>query len=219
MTKSDGTVMVEAIYDYEKATGRNMLYITLGGVTLSFNLNTQEPGELSDADQQKLDAWATSQDATLVQDASASIITDGSQQADPEILLNYYGVAMLVDFTPPTASIPKKQIRGKNALHHAVGTLMADTASFLCGNDLINRSRIRPTPGRTKTSIGVGTPLQCFGCCGLGCACIRDRGGNAIYGEPCRAHDACVGQYGYTSSNCRRAFVIAVIYTYWRILK
>jgi len=56
MTKSDGTVMVEAVYEYEQPTSRSVLYITLGGVTLTFDLNTQEAVPISDSDQQRLDA-------------------------------------------------------------------------------------------------------------------------------------------------------------------
>ena len=80
------------------------MYITLGGVTLTFDLNTQEAVPISDSDQQRLDAWAASEDATLVEDTSVAIINDGSQQANSEVLLNYYAVAMLVDNVPPSES-------------------------------------------------------------------------------------------------------------------
>ena len=42
MTKSDGTTLTYAAYELDRPTNYNPLHITLGGVTLTYNLYTQE---------------------------------------------------------------------------------------------------------------------------------------------------------------------------------
>jgi hypothetical protein len=57
MTKSDGTVMVQTTNELDQTAARDVLYFTIGGVTITFDLNTQQASPLSDADQQQLEAW------------------------------------------------------------------------------------------------------------------------------------------------------------------
>jgi hypothetical protein len=224
MTKSDGTVMVEAVYEYEQPTNRSMLYITLGGVTLNFDLNTQQAGELSDADQQRLDAWAASEDASLVEDTSVALINNGSQQSNSEVLLNYYAVAMFVDNIPPPPETAAARINAprktRTALHHAVRNLIPraakPTGSSYCWKDVMTPLTSNSNGLRSMGLLAISSPSGCFGCCGLGCACITTRFGVPIYGTPCANHDRCVGQYGYSSRQCFGQFVVAVVYTWYR---
>ena len=226
MSRSDGTVMVEAVYQYERSTGQNMLYLTLGGVTLTFNLDTQKAGPITDADQQKLDAWAASEDAALVEEASVAIINDAYQQPEntTEALLNYFVLGMFVDNMPPSESASITRKKDQAVLHHAVGRLLSSRLSrsgytknaATCWNNLA----IAVTPDNNRSRLAslhaVSGPVGCFGCCGLGCACIPTRWGVPIYGSPCQNHDRCVGQYGYRDSRCWGQFIVAAIYVWYR---
>ena len=195
MTNSDGTVMVEAVYNYEQSTAQNTLSITLGGVTLSYDLNNPDAWPVSDTDEQRVESWASTDDAALVEDTSTAIVSQGAQQADPHNLLNYYAVAMLVDFSPPTASGARVNKR-RDALHHAISSLQMKLVNSAC----------------TQTGAGSVPPQSCFGCCGIRCACISGLNGAAIYTSACAAHDQCTGQYGYRGSitHCKAAFARAV---------
>src|SRR5687768_15811406 len=119
MSKADGTVLVEAVYNYEDATGNSILTITLGGVALTFDMKNEDAPEVSEADAQRLAAWAATEDASLVQDASIALIQYDGQEGYQDTLLNYYAVAMLVDFTAPTALGPRPS-RPLTRAHHAV---------------------------------------------------------------------------------------------------
>jgi len=117
---------------------------------------------------------------------------------------NYYAVAMLVDFTPPTASGGRVN-KGRDALHHAVSSLQMKLVNSAC----------------TQTAAGSVPPQSCFGCCGIRCACISGLNGAAIYTSACAAHDQCTGQYGYLGSfkHCKAAFARAVasMWSYFQV--
>lgn len=134
MSRSDGTPLVQATYEYEDAANRSMLYITITGVTLTFNFNTEEVGPVTDVDSERLNAWLQSEDGRLVQDTSIAIIEQGSQQAESELLLNYYAVAMLIDSNPPSESTSKNSKGGRSlrtTLARFESTLGASTDATL----------------------------------------------------------------------------------------
>lgn len=217
MSKSDGTVLVEAVYNYEQATGSSMLYITLGGVALSFDLKNEEAQPVSEADGQRLEAWAATEDAALLQDVSIALIEEGAQQNYQEPLLNFYTVAMLVDFAPPTASGLRPAKRLKRS-HHAVshGSAMGLTSAQAPRNCLgPKRSAFIGTRNAQLVSGSASknaiTAAQCYGCCGYGCYCLPGRrcGVTRLYTAPCSAHDACVRQRGWWQ--CMREFTRAAV--------
>ncbi|HEY9283011.1 MAG TPA: hypothetical protein VIP46_06120 [Pyrinomonadaceae bacterium] len=103
MTRPDGRPLAQALYEFESAANRSVLQVTIGGVTIAFDFNTGQTSPTSDADQERLSAWAQSEDAPLVDQASVEIIRQGGQQAATELLLNYYAIAMMVD---PAEGVP-----------------------------------------------------------------------------------------------------------------
>ncbi len=216
MTKSDGIVMIEAVYQYEQSANQNVLSFTIGGVTITLDLNTQEALPISDDDQQRLEAWGASEDATLVRDTSVAIIDQGAQQPF-EVVQNYYAIAILLDTIPGTAMGPRMNSPAKSALHHAISKLNApsNTLSKPCSEPMITSVNAVATKATTTPLMATVVP-QCFGCCGVGCHCITDRYGAAIYGTPCANHDSCVGQYGYVGSPCWGKLAKAVLYTWYR---
>jgi hypothetical protein len=119
MSRSDGTPLAQATYEFEEPTDRSMLYITIGGVTLSFNVNTQELGPVTEADLERANQWLASEDGRLVQDTSVAIIEYGDPEANWELLLNFYSVAMLVDNNPPLESAKKLNSKARSLAHHA----------------------------------------------------------------------------------------------------
>ncbi|HLL73852.1 MAG TPA: hypothetical protein VK421_01035 [Pyrinomonadaceae bacterium] len=223
MSTSDGRPLAQAAYEYEEAANRSVLYITIGGVTLAFDLNTQEPSPISDADQERLNAWAQSEDAALVDQTSVAIIEQGGQQASTELLLNYYAVAMFVDSAEGvpvedpggsgaanTGSRPAR--RGVQALMVKVGgpAAFGKTCKPPLSNSFVGfgagLSAISMSPASAKLFRRQG---GCFGCCGWRCACFG-------YGWPCNVHDACTLQYGRFARQCMKSFVVAVFYFFRR---
>ena len=51
MSKSDGSVMVSTAYEFEYPANRALLYFTIAGVVMNFDLSTQQAAPVSDADQ------------------------------------------------------------------------------------------------------------------------------------------------------------------------
>jgi hypothetical protein len=209
--------MIEAVYQYEQSANQNVLYFTIGGVTITFDLNTQEALPISDDDQQRLEAWGASEDATLVRDTSVAIIDQGAQQPF-EVVQNYYAIGILLDTISGTARGPRLNTSERSALRHAVSRLTAadDPIAKPCSQPMI-------TSVKTIRSKAVTAPLmafvasQCFGCCGVGCHCITDRYGAPIYGAPCANHDACVSPPNhYYTPGCMGKFAKAVLYTWYR---
>lgn len=224
MSRSDGTLLVQATYEYEQPTNLNMLYINAGGVALSFDLNTEQPGPITASDLERLNQWLTSQDGILVQDTSVAIIEQGSQQADPELLMNYYAVAMMVDNNPPPETALKINNKGKSAHHRVRPSITIGPANKGNSADACLVSSLSFTGSGSLAGesgllrfVVARPPAQCFGCCGLGCWCIRDRVGVPIYGGPCPQHDGCVGQYGYGALRCLPSFAASVAYVWRRV--
>ena len=221
MSRPDGTVVAQAVYEYQTSGSQNTLYLTLGGVTLTCNLLTEEAAPISEAEQQQLEVWGASEDANMVRDASLAIIEEGPQQSPSQLLLNYYAIALFVDGVPITASGPRLDGSRKNSLHHAVSKLRTpvEAVSAPCSDRLIAPVVAVGTSVnfRTSPAVSAHVALQCFGCCGAGCYCIRDRLGFAMYSPACANHDACVGQYGsHFARQCTGKFVKAVLFVWWR---
>jgi hypothetical protein len=220
MSRPDGTVVAQAVYEYQTSGSQNTLYLTLGGVTLTCNLSTEEAAPISEAEQQQLEVWGASEDASLVRDTSVAIIDEGPQQSPSQLLLNYYAIALLVDTVPVTASGPRLDNSRKSSLHHAASKLSTpiEPVSARCSERMITPVVAVGTSVDFATIPAVSShlaPQGCFGCCGPGCHCISDRFGIPIYGAPCANHDACVGQSG-TYFSCYGKFAKAVVYTWWR---
>jgi hypothetical protein len=215
MTRSDGGVLVEAVYEYQQPTNRSILYITLGGVALTFDLNTEEVGPLTDADEAHLNAWLASEDGHLVQDTSVAIINNGPEQTEPELLLNFYAIAMLVDTNPPAESASRSLDKKKSSRAHHASFKPAPKAS--AEKSIKNCFAPATSVARKGSLLNHFAGIQnCFGCCGWGCYCIRDRGGIAIYHQYCAQHDGCSGQYGRVARPCLRSLVGSIVVVWWR---
>lgn len=139
MSRPDGTVVAQAVYEYQTSGSQNTLYLTLGEVTLTCNLLTGEAAPISEAEQQQLEVWGASDDANIVRDASLAIIEEGTQQSPSQLLLNYYAIALFVDGVPITASGPRLDGLRKNSLHHAVSKLRTpvEAVSTSCSERMI----------------------------------------------------------------------------------
>jgi hypothetical protein len=67
MSRSDGTVIVEAAYQYDDASGRNTFSATLNGVTFNVDLDAQqEITPVSDADVDRVNAWLNTEEGQMV---------------------------------------------------------------------------------------------------------------------------------------------------------
>jgi hypothetical protein len=182
MTKSDGTVLIETTYDYEQTTGRNVLHLIVGGVSITLDMDAQTFDEIPDSDYAQLQGWRSSDDGHLSEQTGVAIVQQGHQQSDNEALLTYYLSSYLMGSDSRTAKslLPAVRKERTSALHH-VGFDGSPKR-----NAVTNTLR-----GRTFFA-----PLQCSGACGPGCVCIFDRNGSCICGPPCLEHDECSGQYG-----------------------
>lgn len=222
MNKSDGSPLSYAVRELDRSVSQELLYITLSGVTLTFDLNAEGAlGPVSDADLEQLNAWVVSQDGRAVQDTSIALVQQGNQQAEKEPFLNYYFVAMLVDTDPPVESASTIMGRRGKSLR-ATRTSLAPPlrgpadATFMkaCwapGNSFVSSSALfKP--------FAAGMPVQCFGCCGPGCLCIFNRNGQTIWGGPCATHDQCTRQNGNRPfvRPCLRSFALSVIFVIYR---
>jgi hypothetical protein len=146
----------------------------MDGVTLTFDLNTQEPGAFSDADAETLNNWLATDDGRLLQDACVAVIDQGAQQIDPEALQNYYAVAMLVDTHPPPQS--KSNETKNSALHASLARFQQRLpqqrnvsimkASWLSDNSLPDKDLLLTGPCSSPQG-------GCYGCCGWGAIALR----------------------------------------------
>lgn len=66
MTRSDGTILMQATFEHDQSGNRSMMYVTLGVVPLTFDLNTQEAGPITEAQENQINAWLSSQDGSFV---------------------------------------------------------------------------------------------------------------------------------------------------------
>lgn len=222
ITRPDGVPLAQALYEYDASVSRDQLALTVGGVTLRFDHETRQAAPLTEQEQALLDAWATSEDASLLEEVSVAVIEQGHQQADPELLLNYYAIAIFADPGEPEPSgggmasggggAGKKSRR--SAFSRIVGNLGASGRGKF-------ESACAPaysfSPGlamATAARPAAALRLNCFGCCGVRCACIRDRFGNVMSGGPCLTHDRCVNQNGYRSVRCVPTFIGAYLYVW-----
>lgn len=212
MTTSDGNLLFEAVYNYNQPTGSSLLTITIGGVTLTFDLMTGEPGPFSDADAEKLNNWLMTNDGRLVQDASVAVIDSGYQQADPEYLQNYYAVAMLVDTNPSPEA--RSDRNGSDRLHTSLARLHhklengARSQRHATELTVWDRLSLNSSPTSVQSN--------CY-CCGWGCHCIVDRGGARIYHNYCLQHDSCSGQYGRLGRPCLYSLAGSILVVWYRI--
>jgi len=221
MSRPDGTVVAQAVYEYQASGSQNTLYLTLGGVTVTCNLVTEEAAPVSEAEQQQLETWGASEDADMVRGASLAIIEEGPQQSPSQLLLNYYAIALYVDGVGITASGPRLDGSRKNSLHHAVSKMRSplQPVSTSCSEGMIAPllavgSSIDLINAPTVSS---RVAVQCFGCCGPGCYCIRDSIGASMYSPACANHDACVGQYGsHFARQCTGKLLNSLLYVWWR---
>lgn len=187
--------MAEAVYEREQPEGRDILYMTLDGVTFTFDLYSQQVSGVSEADAAKVDAWLNTDDGMLVRQAGVALVEQGYQEPDNEALITYYVVAMTVGIDSTTQAVLKiSDEREKSSrAHHAsrlppnpsVGTpgINCSGGTFLAGKEIL-----------VKTL--VPSMIQCSGGCGPGCHVINGRYNEPIYGQPCLNHDQCVANHG-----------------------
>jgi hypothetical protein len=197
MSRSDGTVMVEAAYQYDEASGRNTFSATLNGVTFNVDLDSQqEITPVSDADVDRVNAWLNTEEGQMVQQVGLAIIQEGQNQPENEALLTYYLVAMMVgdDSTTEAAlRLPKQRKRSIRTHHASIGP------DIRSANSTCSRGSFRST----KTLVAASAPtMQCQGCCGVGCACIPDVFGRPMYATPCSQHDTCSRNYSRLNWRC-----------------
>ncbi|HBB90030.1 MAG TPA: hypothetical protein DC047_20695 [Blastocatellia bacterium] len=215
MDRSDGSPLMRATYEYQEAAQRSTLYITLGSVNLVFDLDTDEAGPITAVDEDRLNEWLTSEDGRLVRDTSIAIIQQADQQTYPELLLNYYAVAMLVDNDPPAESAIKIMKKTSMRAHHAIfGPARSTLNNCLVSKNAFTQSLF---VNRYTNLLTLGRPPQgnCFGCCGVGCACIPNPFGGAMYSTPCANHDRCTRDAGSRfAGRCTGALIIAIVYVW-----
>lgn len=215
ISNSSGSVMVAATYQFEEPTNRNVLYMTVGGVTITLDLNTLEMLPLTEVDQQRLEEWANTEEAALALDTLMAIVAQGWDQPI-EVLLNYYALAVL--FETGSDSSARMQPRGsrKVVLHHAVRKLKNpdQVMSRPCSDQTM---AFNPSGKANSSALKRTVALQGGQCCGWGNNCIRDRYNTPIYGAPCYNHDVCVaGQHISSARRCARSLVRAVVYVWYR---
>lgn len=106
MISNDGSRFAEAVYEFDQGSGLDRLDVTLGEVTISFDLATETTLPISEQDQAKLQQYAQSQDLQLVQDVSIALLQNQEQFADLELLFGFLAIAMLVD---PADHVPLEE--------------------------------------------------------------------------------------------------------------
>lgn len=229
VTRPDGNYLSTAVYEFYRPTSQNLLYLTLGGVTITFDLNAQQAYPLSEADYANLQAWEMSADARLTRDTSATLLDQASHHAELDALLSFYAIAMFVDpadHVPPDEAVAKINRRG-GLPEGALGRFMAEVSALTRAN-FIQPCSTQPASAFTSinnlfslTPIPIGSARSisrqgsCY-CCGLGCRCLVDRWGRIISGPPCTRHDQCVRAVGsLTAPRCWGWFAGAVAFTIW----
>jgi hypothetical protein len=209
MSRSDGTVLINSIYQYQSATSQNVFTITLAGVTFSFNLATYEQTQpVSDAEIAQVEAWLNSDDGLLARQTGIALIEQGHQQPDNEALFVYYLAAMMIGEGSTTeAAIELSRQRHERRSHHA------STASTE-PRDVRGIERclaVLPLSDRENwIKILLTTPAQCYGACGVGCRAIHTRFGVPIYAQPCLNHDNCVRGRSRAHPACWHHFAASV---------
>lgn len=219
---SDGSQYAEAVYEFDPGTGLDRLDVTLGGVTMSFDLASQTMLPMSEEDQAKLQQYAQNPDLRLVQDVSIELLKNQAQFTEQDLLFGYVSIAMLVD---PADHVPIEEIEETQAKADLPKkeTLSGVIAQFISAKLPMskNGAALRRCSSESKNAlvsalnkIDVTEPLirvsksgqDCFGCCGYGCNCIR----GVPWGGFCAAHDRCVRRYGLVHPICNQIFPFAI---------
>ncbi|HJQ34401.1 MAG TPA: hypothetical protein VJ866_19630 [Pyrinomonadaceae bacterium] len=111
------------------------------------------------------------------------------------------------------AASKKPGLKGGAVLASAVGRFktrlgVTAVASFVrpCAANLSDAPASKTSLlGAAAFPAAAGVPVQggnnCYGCCGPGCHCIRDRLGQPIYSSACAAHDSCIRTLGYIAGS------------------
>lgn len=198
MTKSDGTSLTYAVYELNRPTNYSLLHITLGGVTLTYNLYTEEAYPLPEEEQRRLEVWASSGEVVIAQNTSIALL-DQSQAVDPKVMVGFVATAMQLDpaeHVSPDDPIVKANPTRKRSVRDAV----------------MRFAKLEtPRSGNSLTPCLATQGGDCFGCCGYGCRCINDRYGRPIYSSACARHDRCVRTVGLINRYCNVLFVPAVL--------
>jgi hypothetical protein len=213
MSDSSGAVLVDAIYESDTAANQNTFTATLDGITLSLDLNTGQPGWVSDEDLDHLNAWVFSEEGQLVQQAAIALIQEEQQHPDNETLLIYCLVAMVMDSNPPFEASLDKSPRATFGNHHTIVTTRADRAP---SQQLCWLSAIAPHSASPSLLGAFLPPVQaCHGCCGSGCNCLLSRNYAVIQGGPCLTHDNCTRSHNNQPfhRDCLPSLASAVVYT------
>lgn len=217
MSQSDGSVMIAATYQFDEATNRNLLNMTVGGVTITLNLNTLEMMPITPVDQQRLEEWANSEEAALALETLMAIVAQGWNQPF-EVLQNFYALAVLFETGSDSSVGMQPKGSRKVVLHHAVRRLKSpnNAMSQLCSEQTFAAVNTFGDPTASSALMRMVTP-QGYQCCGWGDNCIRDRYNAPIYGAPCVNHDRCVaGQHIRSAVRCAPSLARAVLYVWWR---
>lgn len=223
----DGDTYAEARYEFIQDTNLSRLDMVFNGVTLSFDLITETMLPVSAEDEVKLQAYMQSQEFLTIQEVSLELLQNQDQFADPEFLLGFVAIAMLIDpaeDAPIDGETAKVESPNKLKLGGAIGRFM--TTKLTMPNDGLPMRPCSATANSTSltknNSVKTANAMQqggCFGGCGYGCYVIRDASGREIYGSPCAAHDACVRERGLLDRTCNRLFPIAAAYVFYRFIR
>jgi len=233
MISYDGSRFAEAVYEFDQGSGLDRLDVTLGEVTISFDLATKTTLPISEQDQAKLQQYAQSQDLQLVQDVSVALLQNQEQFADLELLFGFLAIAMLVDpaehvpleETALDGTLPKANLPGKVTLSNAIGQFISTKLTTQKNATALQFCSLTPKKASISKSnkLDVIAPLtgvnklgtqDCFGCCGYGCYCLP-----VSWGGACAAHDRCVRRYGLVHPFCNAIFPFAIAqvrYGLWR---
>lgn len=206
--KSGGSTLAYTTYELDRPSNYSIMHVTLGGVTLTYNLDTQEAYPISDSDRDALYQWLASADGGLARETSAALLDQGYQPTD--VWMGHAATAMLLaPGEEDQAASKRPEVRRGTVLASAVGRLksrlgLPAVAGFVrpCSADLsgapVGQMNLL---GAALRPAAAGAPAQggnnCYGCCGPGCHCIRDRRGQPIYSSACAAHDSCIRAAGY----------------------
>jgi hypothetical protein len=215
MSRSDGTVVAQTVYQYDEQANRNTLSVTLNGVTFNFDIDAaQEITPVSDEDLDRFYSWRESDEGLLVRQAGVALVQQGYQEPDNDALLTYWLVAMMVDDASTTQAVyrlperPAKSIRS----HHASSDMRSklDLLNVGCSSRVADSRQI----SLPKIAPAMIQQSNCYGCCGPGCYCLPDLFGRRLYATPCQQHDECTAQYGYrgTFGPCFIPFVASIQY-------
>jgi hypothetical protein len=219
MSKSDGSPLSYSVRELDRYNNQDMLYITLDGVTLPFDLNAGEAGPVSDADIALLNDWLAGQEGHLVEDTGIALVQQGSQQMGRDEWLNYCFVAMLVDTEPPAEAASRVLEKGGRAFRVARASF---TPAALPPPVTASTNTCRPAfnyfslvgSGSSLKPVAANLAVQgCPGCCGPSCYCITDKFGRPIWGGPCATHDQCTRtNRSRVARQCLGSFALSVLF-------